>query len=542
MTRYPTQTLPNQGTLENDLQTDGLFGNQGKKMHDRKSKPKDAVKKPLIQVPFSNHVQHYLSLEESKDLDVQKKSEFTCAHIENQLKTMDPITNSFTYFRLSKQKRDMQFESSQNYLKKALNEVLLFVRLWLIVCCRDVRIPLRNFFDPKKITVSELNLLLSKTDTQEQFRTLCSSLPQVTEECLFWISHPIVERSDILPKKVSVHNQPQQCHEQNNSEQKQNQLALYQKITNVSLNTFAQTPNSQKLNISKQSVMNSFLHRFLPTRLDRSLLAANSGYVSTPISSSSQNNSSTNRASGISTPFMGNPQDLVQQHALSFGIKAADICVKCGRKYVIINGMAQFACLNCKLFVPYTDVTHAPAQTSVQIMLNEDQDMMIPKKNATHLNDCIAEIEGSKGHRVPKAVIERTRREVVKNNITDLSKITADWVHARLRDLQLVDHYGKSYAIAALLGGEKPIKFSPHEKATIQNAFSIIQSPFRKQSSGVRKNLLGYAFIVAKLCELYGFQKNHKFRRLQSQHLLGMSDQIWSSICVELGYEYIPSQ
>ena len=72
--------------------------------------------------------------------------------------------------------------------------------------------------------------------------------------------------------------------------------------------------------------------------------------------------------------------------------------------------------------------------------------------------------------------------------------------------------------------------------------FDAIQGPFKKHCPPDRKNFLSYSYCLHKFCELLGYDNFLQyFMLLKGVEKLRKQDAIFSNICEELDWQFIPS-
>jgi hypothetical protein len=73
--------------------------------------------------------------------------------------------------------------------------------------------------------------------------------------------------------------------------------------------------------------------------------------------------------------------------------------------------------------------------------------------------------------------------------------------------------------------------------------FNSIQSPFLKWKPKTRRNFFNYQYVLIKFFEIMKLPDLRKhLKYLKSQDKLKSHDDIWSKICLDLKWEFIPSQ
>jgi hypothetical protein len=92
------------------------------------------------------------------------------------------------------------------------------------------------------------------------------------------------------------------------------------------------------------------------------------------------------------------------------------------------------------------------------------------------------------------------------------------------------------------LCGTEPPKMSKELENELIRKFEEIQAPFEKHKPPERKNFISYNYCIYKFCQELGQDQILEFLPLlKSREKLHQMDKIYSKICAELGWKFIPS-
>jgi hypothetical protein len=72
--------------------------------------------------------------------------------------------------------------------------------------------------------------------------------------------------------------------------------------------------------------------------------------------------------------------------------------------------------------------------------------------------------------------------------------------------------------------------------------FQLICKSFDNQHQDQRKNMLSYNYVLFKLFQLLGLDKEcHEIQMMRSKRKIESNDAMWEPICQDLGWQFIPS-
>lgn len=172
----------------------------------------------------------------------------------------------------------------------------------------------------------------------------------------------------------------------------------------------------------------------------------------------------------------------------------------------------------------------------------EDTEGGMAYKRINHLTECLNALQGKEGTSVPDEVIEKVRAEFKKNRITTTADIKPSKVKQYLKKLGYSAYYENIHTIANTISGQPTLKLTPELEKKFKDMFHAIQDPFYKHKSPKRKNFLSYNYVLYKFSELLGEDELLPFfPLLRCPKNLHTQDVVWSKICSDLSWEFIPT-
>jgi hypothetical protein len=163
-------------------------------------------------------------------------------------------------------------------------------------------------------------------------------------------------------------------------------------------------------------------------------------------------------------------------------------------------------------------------------------------KRINHFNEWLAQFQAKETTDIPEGVYVGIINEVKKDPFLNISDISYKNVREILKKLKFNKYYEHIPHIINILNGKKaPILTRTYEEQ-LRVMFKEIQTPFLKYCPNDRKNFLSYSYVLHKFCQL--LELDHLlsyFPLLKSREKLQQQDKIWSKICEDLRWQYIPS-
>ena len=131
------------------------------------------------------------------------------------------------------------------------------------------------------------------------------------------------------------------------------------------------------------------------------------------------------------------------------------------------------------------------------------------------------------------------RRKIIYN--LNIQEITNKQIRQILKRLKYNKYYENIPNIINYITGKKAPIITREYEELLRNMFKEIQGPFINNCPEERKNFLSYSYVLHKFCELLEYDHLLEyFSLLKSREKLHQQDLIWSQICKDLNWEFIP--
>jgi hypothetical protein len=161
-------------------------------------------------------------------------------------------------------------------------------------------------------------------------------------------------------------------------------------------------------------------------------------------------------------------------------------------------------------------------------------------KKINHFKEILAQFQGKETTSIPMEVIDNLKNQIKKERI-NIQSLTYNDTKLLLKKLGYNKYYEHINFIKDKLGIKPPI-ISQELEDTLCNFFIEIQYPYAKHCPDYRVNFLHYYYVLYKLFELIGETAYLKeIPLLKDREKLIEQDTIWSKICLELNWEFIPT-
>jgi len=161
-------------------------------------------------------------------------------------------------------------------------------------------------------------------------------------------------------------------------------------------------------------------------------------------------------------------------------------------------------------------------------------------KKINHFKEILAQFQGKETTLIPIEVIDNLKNQIKKERINTQS-LTYNDTKLLLKKLGYNKYYEHINFIKDKLGIKPPI-ISQELEDTLCNFFIEIQYPYAKHCPDYRVNFLHYYYVLYKLFELIGeIAYLKEIPLLKDREKLIEQDTIWSKICLELNWEFIPT-
>ena len=215
--------------------------------------------------------------------------------------------------------------------------------------------------------------------------------------------------------------------------------------------------------------------------------------------------------------------------------EAIQTCTKC-KKGEMIQSTSDgiLICNHCHVFVKYLIHNDKPTYKEPPKEIS-----FYAYRRINHFKEILSQFQAKETTEIPDEIIETIKQQIKKERI-EIPHLTNKKTKEILKKLGYNKYYEHITFIKDKLGIKPPI-MSPHLEETLCNLFIDIQVPYAKFCPTDRVNFLNYYYTLYKLCELLGETKYlPHFPMLKEQKKIEQ-DQIWKNICLDLGWDFIPT-
>jgi len=212
-------------------------------------------------------------------------------------------------------------------------------------------------------------------------------------------------------------------------------------------------------------------------------------------------------------------------------------CAECNVNRIINHKEAIAICVECGSTVNYQD-------NNICNEFSEEIEVLSPfsYKKLNHLKEQISQSLAKESTPPPQEVIDIILLELKIDRINDKKDVTPQRVRMYLRKKGLNKMYEHIPAIIHKICGTSPPDISRELENQFIKMFEEIQIPYEKYKPKYRKNFLSYSYCLHKFCQILGHNELlYLFTLLKSREKLKLQDEIFSKICAEKGWPFIPS-
>lgn len=215
-------------------------------------------------------------------------------------------------------------------------------------------------------------------------------------------------------------------------------------------------------------------------------------------------------------------------------------CPNCHTAMVHVLSEARCVCESCGTTVPYQDFgLQLYVNTST---FNGELVTQFPYKRVNHFREWIAQVQGKENTTIPDSVIIQLMKELKKERVYDEKNITHDKIKRYLKMNGLSKYYEHIPTIISRICRRDKIDIPFETEQKLVEMFCEIQEPFERYRPKERVNFISYSYCLNKLCFLVGRPDlATMFSLLKSRTKLRVQDEIWEKICLEKGWQYVPS-
>ena len=276
---------------------------------------------------------------------------------------------------------------------------------------------------------------------------------------------------------------------------------------------------------------NDIIHKFFSTSHNDEYNGSNSNSNASASSNASSNANSTKNS--IDKYF--NNIDYLYLNYDNF-IYPYDICSVCNRgEMVYVESDGISVCNNCSNIIKNLIEIDKPSYKEPPKEVS-----FYAYKRINHLKEILAQFQAKESTNIPDEVFENIKYKIKKERIS-INELTNNKTKEILKNLGYNKYYEHIPFIKDKLGIKPPIMSSELEE-TLCNLFIELQKPYSKYCPKERVNFLNYYYTLYKLCEL--LNETHflpYFPMLKDREKRVEQDQIWKKICLDLGWNFIPT-
>ena len=161
-------------------------------------------------------------------------------------------------------------------------------------------------------------------------------------------------------------------------------------------------------------------------------------------------------------------------------------------------------------------------------------------KRINHFREILAQFQAKESTNINESIIENVKKQIEKERIS-YDELTNSKTKEILKKLGYNKYYEHISFIKERLGIKPPV-MSVDLEETLCNLFTEIQSPYSKYCPKERVNFLNYYYTIYKFCEMLNYREFLPyFPMLKDRSKIIDQDIIWSKICKELNWKYIPT-
>ena len=217
-------------------------------------------------------------------------------------------------------------------------------------------------------------------------------------------------------------------------------------------------------------------------------------------------------------------------------IYPSDICSVCKKgEMVYVESDGISVCNNCSNIIKNLIEIDKPSYKEPPKEVS-----FYAYKRINHLKEILAQFQAKESTNIPDEVFENIKYKIRKERIS-INELTNSKTKEILKNLGYNKYYEHIPFIKDKLGIKPPIMSSELEE-TLCNLFIELQKPYSKYCPKERVNFLNYYYTLYKLCEL--LNETHflpYFPMLKDREKRIEQDQIWKKICLDLGWNFIPT-
>lgn len=226
----------------------------------------------------------------------------------------------------------------------------------------------------------------------------------------------------------------------------------------------------------------------------------------------------------------------VENTATVIATRARDACPFCDVDMLLNPIKSILVCPECGYCATYIDSTTAGMSYSDEYEL-----FTFSYKRITHFDDCMKQVQGKESYVVPSEVIEKVMQELHAQRVVDVASITQMKIRSILKGMRERKAYDHVAQIYARITGRRAPHISSQMEERCRMMFVAMQPCFDKHCPKNRKNFLSYNYVLYRCFHLLGLTYMlGGFSLLKGKDKLALADTIFSNICTDLGWKFVP--
>ena len=216
-------------------------------------------------------------------------------------------------------------------------------------------------------------------------------------------------------------------------------------------------------------------------------------------------------------------------------------CADCSRDLVLRTDKAMLVCPACGAAQPHLDATPSCVAFDESGRREMYSNFSYTYKRLNHLFERIQQLTADSAVEVTDELLRDISTELHHRRVT-VAGITAPLIKDILKKLKRRECYEHVVLITCRLQGSAPPVFTRATLEKLRRMFEAVQRPFERACPVNRSNFLSYIYTLYKFLQLLGaYELLPYFTLLKGKAKLAKQDAIWSAICAELGWQFIPS-
>ncbi len=215
----------------------------------------------------------------------------------------------------------------------------------------------------------------------------------------------------------------------------------------------------------------------------------------------------------------------------------SDVCSWCNSgEMVAVESEGILVCNRCSNFTVYYVESDKPSYKEPP-----KEASFYAYRRINHFREILAQVQAKETTQIDSSIITSIKNQIRKERIT-LDQFSDTKAKEILKKLGYNKYYEHIPFIKEKLGIKPPV-MSPELEDTLCNLFMETQGPYARFCPDERVNFLNYYYTIYKLCELLGqTQYLPYFPMLKDRDKRIEQDEIWKKICMELNWDFIPTQ